>query len=119
MVHLSSDARIHTDAPIDNHGLGLAFSPTDVVATALASCMITVMGIKARDMGLQMEGSLAFVRKVMYANPRRIGEIHIGMEVRGIADERSRKVLQQVALSCPVAKSLHPEVQQVIEFQFI
>jgi uncharacterized OsmC-like protein len=119
MVHLASESRVCTDAPPDNHGLGQAFSPTDLVATALASCMMTVMGIRARDMGLNMEGSLAYVRKEMYANPRRIGEIHIVLEIRGIDDERSRKVLRQIGLSCPVAKSLHPELQQVIDFQFV
>ncbi|MCH8553704.1 MAG: OsmC family protein [Schleiferiaceae bacterium] len=115
-IHLNSQQSIITDAPIDNHGLGQAFSPTDLVATSLASCMLTVMGIKARDMGYPLQDTYAEVEKVMASGPRRISAIYIQIHFSSNADEKTRTILEATALHCPVAKSLHPEIEQSVQF---
>jgi putative redox protein len=117
-IHLQSNAKIYTDAPKDNHGKGEAFSPTDLVATALASCMISIMGIVALKEGItHVEGTIAEVTKVMVADPRRISEIQIKMTFpKKNFSEKEKKMYEHAALTCPVAKSLHPEINQVIEF---
>jgi putative redox protein len=119
-THLESGEVIKTDAPKDNHGLGQAFSPTDLVATALASCMISVMGIVARrDTLTSIDGASAEVTKVMYAEPRRIGEIHIKISMPKKAySDKEKKIYENAAHTCPVAKSLHPDLKQVIEFNW-
>jgi putative redox protein len=119
-VHLQSGNKIVTDAPKDNHGKGEAFSPTDLAATSLANCMLTVMGILAQKEGItQFNGAVAKVTKVMYAEPRRIGEIHviITMPANNFT-EKEKKMYENAAHTCPVAKSLHPDVKQVIEFNY-
>lgn len=118
-VHLKSDNTIITDAPIDNQGKGEAFSPTDLLATSLASCMLTIMGIKARGMELNIENSSAQVTKVMATDPRRVSEIHVHITVHGATDERSKTILKKAALTCPVAHSIHPDIRQVLDFTFI
>jgi putative redox protein len=115
-IHSHSGSGIITDAPLDNQGLAQAFSPTDLVATALASCMLTVMGIKARDMGYTLEGTTAEVIKEMASAPRRIAAVTIHIRFANSAEENSRKILEATALHCPVAKSLHPDIQQDIQF---
>lgn len=116
--HIQSQTIIQTDAPKDNHGKGEAFSPTDLVATALASCMISIMGIVALKEGItSVEGTEAEVIKVMYAEPRRIGEIHIKMTFpKNEFTDKEKKIYEHAALTCPVAKSLHPDLKQIIEF---
>ncbi len=118
-LHLQSGQELVTDAPTDNQGLGQAFSPTDLLATAYATCMITIMGIKARDKGLNMDGTTYDVTKVMYAEPRRIGEIHVTISFpdRGFSN-RDRKVLEAIAHTCPVALSIHPEIKKVVVFNW-
>ncbi len=119
-VHLKSGKEIITDAPTDNNGKGEAFSPTDTVATALASCMITIMGIKARDNSWKIEDSFAEVTKIMTSKPRAIGEIQIKMTVLGVEhDEKAQTILRNAALNCPVAKSLSKNIKQEVEFDFI
>lgn len=117
-THLQSGAKINTDAPKDNHGKGEAFSPTDLVATSLASCMISVMGIVSMKEGYtSIEGAQAEVKKVMYTEPRRIGEIHIKITFpQNLYTEKEKKIYENAAHTCPVAKSLHPDVKQIIEF---
>jgi uncharacterized OsmC-like protein len=117
-VHLASRSVINTDAPKDNHGKGEAFSPTDLVATALGSCMISIMGIVARREGsTPIEGTVAEVTKVMYSEPRRIGEIHVTIRFPANAfTEKDKRVYENAAHTCPVAKSLHPDLKQVITF---
>lgn len=117
-MHLQSGKVITTDAPKDNHGKGEAFSPTDIVSTALASCMISIMGIVALKEGVtEIVGTRAEVTKVMYADPRRIGEIHISIHFpKGNYSEKEKKMYEHAALTCPVAKSLHPDIKQVITF---
>lgn len=120
-VHLQSGNKIVTDAPKDNHGKGEAFSPTDLTATSLACCMISVMGIVALKEGItSSEGAKATVLKVMYAEPRRIGEIHIEiiMPANGFSD-KEKKMYEHAAYTCPVAKSLHPDIKQVIKFTYL
>ncbi|MDB5229051.1 MAG: hypothetical protein JWN78_3244 [Bacteroidota bacterium] len=118
-THIKSGEQIITDAPPDNQGKGEAFSPTDLAATSLATCMITIMGIKAKSMDLELKSISAEVTKVMYSEPRRIGEIHINMSVEDNGySEKEKQSLIQAAFACPVAKSLHPDLKQVVEIKF-
>lgn len=117
MTHLYSGTEVITDAPLDNHGLAQAFSPTDLVATALGSCMISIMGIKARDMNVDITGTEAEVTKVMAANPRRISEVHITLTFpKNNYTDKDKTILENTARTCPVAVSLHPEIKQEISF---
>lgn len=117
-VHLQSNTIIYTDAPKDNHGKGEAFSPTDLVATALASCMISIMGIVAKKENMtEITGTQAEIIKVMYPDPRRIGEIHIKVTFpKNNYSDKEKKIYENAALTCPVAKSLHPDLKQIIDF---
>jgi uncharacterized OsmC-like protein len=117
-IHLQSGSEIISDAPIDNNGKGEAFSPTDTVANGLASCMFTVMGIKARDLGVDFSGSSAEVTKVMAAEPRRISEIHVTFNMNLDADEKTKTILERTALTCPVHFSLHPDIKREIVFNW-
>ena len=118
-VHGPSTALVSTDAPVDNNGKGQAFSPTDLVATALASCMITVMGIKAKDKGLDIDGTSAEINKVMASGPRRIERVEITLTFPPAAKnfgEKDKKFLEKTALTCPVALSLSENTEQKVEF---
>jgi len=117
-IHIQSGSEIISDAPLDNNGKGEAFSPTDTVANGLASCMFTVMGIKAREMGVDFSGSTAEVIKVMAADPRRISEIHVTFEMKVEADEKTKTILERTALTCPVHFSLHPDIKREIVFNW-
>ena len=117
-IHVASDKNIITDAPIDNQGKGEAFSPTDTVATALASCLLTIMGIKARDLNIDIKNTTAEVSKVMASNPRRISEIQITVNFTRSYDQRIKKILEKAALACPVSNSLHPDLKQNILFNW-
>lgn len=115
-THRQSGSSFITDAPVDNNGKGQAFSPTDTVATALGSCMLTIMGIKAAQIQVDIIGSYAEVVKTMAADPRRISGIHIQMFMPEQIVDKDRKILENVALACPVIKSLHPDMDKEIEF---
>lgn len=115
-THIASQSEILSDAPIDNNGKGEAFSPTDYVANALASCMLTIMGIKAREMTVDISQSRAEVTKIMQSDPRRIGEIEVKIFMSLQADIKTKTILENAAKACPVAKSLHPDIVQKIEF---
>ncbi|NAY93163.1 OsmC family peroxiredoxin [Muricauda sp. JGD-17] len=117
-VHLKSQNEFITDAPMDNNGKGEAFSPTDTVATGLASCMLTVMGIKARDLDVDLNGATAEVTKHMASNPRRISKIDVIMTFPENISEKNRKILEHTANTCPVHFSLHPDIEKVIEFHW-
>jgi|SRR5690606_14062497 len=117
-THLQSNTTIVNDAPTDNQGKGEAFSPTDLLANSLATCIFTIMGIKAREMKVNIENSTADVTKVMVADPRRIGEIHIHFTMQGVTDEKQQTILQRVAMTCPVMMSLHPDIQKKITFEW-
>ncbi|SKB70116.1 Uncharacterized OsmC-related protein [Salegentibacter holothuriorum] len=116
--HLKSDAKIITDAPTDNHGKGEAFSPTDSVVTGLASCMLTVMGIKAEEIEVNLKGTTAEVTKTMAANPRRISKVEIMINFPETYSEKSRKILENTARTCPVLESLHPDMEKLISFKY-
>jgi|TARA_B100000953_G_scaffold35403_1_gene27838 uncharacterized OsmC-like protein len=117
-THLQSGETYITDAPTDNEGKGEAFSPTDLIATGLANCMLTIMGIVARRKSLTIEGTKAEVTKIMGKDPRRIGEIRIDFFFSRSYDEDSKKLLQHAALNCPVAKSLADNLTQTINFHY-
>ena len=118
-THLASNTEIITDAPVDNNGKGESFSPTDLVATALGTCMITVMGIYAEKNGILMPNVYSRTNKFMTSNPRKIStlKIEIIFDDNQLSDV-DKQSLKEVALNCPVAKSLHPDLQQEIEFIF-
>lgn len=120
-THLQSSTQILTDAPTDNQGKGEAFSPTDLVAGALGSCMITIMGIVARREQIDLKGSEMEITKVMSAEaPRRIARIELKMKMLSAAElsETDRSKLERAAYTCPVALSLHPDIEQVVEFSW-
>ena len=116
--HLRSGSLIITDAPIDNQGKGEAFSPTDLVATALASCMITIMGIVAERDGIDINGVTADVDKIMSKDPRRIGEIRIKISFKHKLSSDQRDKLERAAKTCPVSGSLNDELKEIVEFSY-
>ena len=116
--HIRSKTTILTDAPIDNHGKGEAFSPTDLVANALGACVITIMAIKAKDMNVDMKGSTAEVTKTMQENPRRIAKIEVNINMVGSFDDKTKLILERTAMTCPVHMSLHPELEQEVTFNW-
>ncbi len=118
-THLASNTEIITDAPVDNNGKGESFSPTDLVATALGTCMITVMGIYAGKNGILMPNVYSRTNKVMSSTPRKISKLKIEIIFGdNQLSEVEKQCLKDVALNCPVAKSLHPDLKQEIEFNF-
>jgi len=117
-IHLQSGSEIMSDAPSDNNGKGEAFSPTDTVANALASCMMTVMGIKARDMNVDLKGSTASVTKIMNAEPRRIGAIEIIFDMNVATNQKNKTILERAAMTCPVFLSLNTEIDKKITFNW-
>lgn len=117
-THLRSGSVYLTDAPTDNHGKGEAFSPTDTVATGLANCMLTVMGIKARDMEVALEGATAEVTKHMSAAPRRISRIEVDLYLPKGVGEKDRKILERTGRTCPVMLSLHEDIEKDIRFHW-
>ena len=117
--HLKSGNTVITDAPVDNNGKGEAFSPTDLLCTSLASCMITIMGITANSKNITLSGVEADITKIMGAEPRRVVGIHITLTITSENyTEREMEILKNAALTCPVAKSLHPDIDQKVEFIF-
>lgn len=117
-THVQSNSIIYTDAPTDNNGKGALFSPTDLTATSLANCMLTVMGIAASKEEIAYSEVRAYVKKIMISAPRRISEIHILIEINHNWSEEEKRHMQTVATNCPVAKSLHPSIKQVVKFNY-
>jgi putative redox protein len=116
-VHQPSGTRLNTDAPKDNHGKGESFSPTDLVATALGTCMLTVMGIAARSMNVDLKGAQVTVQKEMVATPlRRISRLGVKIKVPTKVTDEQKKKLENIACTCPVHQNLHPDVQIPVEF---
>lgn len=116
--HLQSNAKFVTDAPVDNQGKGEAFSPTDTLATALASCMLTIVGIRARDLGVPMEGTVAEVTKTMASSPRRVSGIGIVLSFPRAYDAKTTGILERAAQTCPVMYSLHPDIEIALDFRY-
>lgn len=117
-VHVKSGDSFVTDAPTDNNGFGQAFSPTDTVATGLASCILTMMGMKAAAMQVELKDSNAEVTKHMASAPRRISKIEIELYLPADVSAKNRKILVHTANTCPVHYSLHPDIEKVITFHW-
>lgn len=113
-THLRSGDHFETDAPVDNNGKGERFSPTDLLATSLGTCMVTVMGIKARSMGFDLDGIKIEVEKIMKSDPRRVGGInlffHIPESLHDV-DEKTKQILKHTGNTCPVWQSIHPAIE--------
>lgn len=118
--HQGSKTVIETDAPTDNQGKGEKFSPTDLLATSLGACMMTLMGIKAREQGVDLSGTQIEITKIMKPNPRRVGGIKVNIQFpeKLVVTEAQRKALEHTAIHCPVAKSIHPDIEQEIHFNW-
>lgn len=118
-THSASGITIITDAPVDNHGKGEAFSPTDLLCSSLASCMLTIMGITANTHAIKIEGTSVIVTKIMAANPRRVGEVRLEFFMPpNNFSEKEKVILENAARTCPVAKSLNAELIQTISFNY-
>jgi len=119
-THLRSGSTIETDAPVDNHGKGERFSPTDLVATALASCILTTMGIAANTHKINIDGTKCDVEKIMAPNPRRISELKVVLDFPASAhyNEKEKQILEIAATTCPVMESLHPDCRKRITFNW-
>lgn len=118
-THLQSGNHFETDAPVDNNGKGERFSPTDLMATSLATCMLTVMGIKARTMGFDLDDVQVEVEKKMKADPRRVGGINLFFhfpEKLHNADDKTKQVLKNTGITCPVQQSIHPDIEVNIDW---
>jgi len=118
-THVRSSVKITTDAPVDNQGKGEFFSPTDLLATSLGSCMLTIMGISARTHGFNIDGTEVSITKIMGTEPRRVVEVVVELTFpHNNYSAKERKLLQLSAKECPVANSLHPDLKQNIIFKF-
>ncbi|HEY4110140.1 OsmC family protein [Puia sp.] len=118
--HLQSGTEIETDAPTDNQGKGERFSPTDLVATALGACMATTMGIKARDLQVDLRGMKLSIQKIMKPDPRRIAGVNVIFDFPAtlVVDEKQKTILERTAHTCPVMYSIHPDLEVKIEFNW-
>jgi uncharacterized OsmC-like protein len=118
-IHLDSGSEISTDAPKDNHGLGETFSPTDMVCTALASCILTIMAITVEKDNIDIKGTTAVVKKTMGTNPRRIAKIDIDLTFPREYDQKTKTILERAAYNCPVHHTLSETVEKNISFNYI
>jgi len=119
-THVASGNAVLTDAPLDNQGRGEAFSPTDLTSASLGSCMMTIMGIVAERDGIDLRDTTFEVTKYMNASPRRIARIEVAFQVKSAQPltEAQQQKLRNAALTCPVALSLHPDIEQAVTFAF-
>ena len=117
--HRLSGTTLLTDAPPDNQGKGESFSPTDLLAGALGSCMLTIMGIAARTHNITIEGTEIAITKIMASNPRRVSEVVVEFQMPKRAyTEKDRAILEHASRTCPVALSLHPDLIQTVKFNY-
>ena len=117
-IHLQSGTQILTDAPTDNHGKGEAFSPTDLVATALGSCMVSIMGIKSKDLDVDLKDSTVSITKIMQSEPRKIAKIEVILNMAIETSEKNKTILERAAMTCPVLLSLHPDIEKDVVFNW-
>ena len=119
-THLQSGTIIETDAPTDNRGKGERFSPTDTLCVALATCVVTTMALKAGELNVSLTGTGIALTKYMLSEPRRIGKIEVALKIPATANatEKDRLILQKVGDTCPVAKSLHPDLEVHITYDW-
>lgn len=118
-THLQSGSFFETDAPTDNHGRGERFSPTDLMSTSLATCMITVMGIRARSMGFDLDAVKVEVLKIMKPDPRRVGGIELTFHIPDsllAIDEKTKIILKHTGNTCPVRLSIHPDIEVKVDW---
>ncbi len=120
ITHVQSGTKIITDAPLDNHGKGEAFSPTDLFVSSLGACMLTIMGISAQSYGFNIDGTEIETEKVMSSNPRRVAEIKINIKFPAGSNytEQQKRLIESAAKTCPVANSLHPDIKKEITFNW-
>ena len=116
--HIQSRTTIETDAPTDNRGKGEKFSPTDLLCVSLATCMLTTIAIKSRELGVDVTNSKAKVTKHMLGNPRRVGKIEVAVTLPSNGSESDQKVLEKTGDNCPVIKSIHPDIELVITYKW-
>lgn len=117
-IHLQSGTQILTDAPTDNHGKGEAFSPTDLVATALGSCMVSIMAIKSKDLEVDLKDSTVSITKIMQAEPRKIAKIIVELNMSIATSDKNKIILERSAMTCPVLLSLHPDIEKEVTFNW-
>jgi uncharacterized OsmC-like protein len=118
-THVKSGVKIISDAPTDNHGKGESFSPTDLLAASLGSCMATIMGIASRTHNINIDGTKIRITKVMANNPRKVSEVHVEFDMpENTYSEKEKEILDRAARTCPVALSLHPEIKQEVRFNY-
>lgn len=119
-THENSSNSFETDAPLDNQGKGERFSPTDLMATSLGACALTIMGIKARDMEVDLKGTTIAVEKIMKSDPRRVGGINLTFNFPATvnADEKQRVIIERCARTCPVFYSINPDIELGITFNW-
>ncbi len=115
--HLQSSTSILTDAPTDNHGKGEAFSPTDLVATSLGSCMISIMAIKSKELDVDLVDSTIEITKIMQAEPRKISKLVVALFLPNTS-EKNKIILERAAMTCPVFLSLHPDIEKDVTFHW-
>lgn len=116
--HIQSKTQIETDAPTDNLGKGERFSPTDLLCVSLATCMLTTMGIKANGLEVDITNAKAEVTKHMAGNPRRVAKIEVAVSLPGNDNDKNKTILEITGTNCPVAKSLHPDVELAISYKW-
>jgi uncharacterized OsmC-like protein len=117
-IHIQSGTEILSDAPLDNNGKGEAFSPTDTLANALGSCMMTIMAIKSRDLGVELKDSTIEVTKIMQAEPRKVAKIQLVFNMSIAVSEKDKTILERVAMNCPVLLSLNPDIDKEVTFNW-
>lgn len=117
-THLQSGCQIITDAPTDNHGLGEAFSPTDLLAASLGSCMLTIMGIAGGVHGFDIDGTQVNITKVMGTAPRRVVEVIVELNFPHDYSDKHKRLIEAAARECPVSQSLHPDLKQTVIFNY-
>lgn len=115
-THIQSQSQIETDAPTDNKGKGERFSPTDLLCVSFATCLLTTMGIKAQEMNVNMDEATAEVTKYMAADPRRVAKIKVMVKLPALSDDKSKIILERTGNNCPVAKSIHPDIELEIDY---
>lgn len=119
-THIRSGNKLITDAPPDNKGKGEAFSPTDLLATSLGSCMLTIMGISAREHGFNIDGTRVSIWKIMESNPRRVGEIKVELTFpKNNYSDKEKRIIEKIAHSCPVYLSLHPDLIKSVTIKYL
>ncbi len=116
--HIQSGTSIESDAPIDNKGKGEKFSPTDLLCVSLGTCMLTTMAIKAADLDVELKGSKAAITKHMLSDPRRVGKIEVSVTLPETGTEKDRKILEKAGDNCPVMKSIHPDINVEINYDW-